>query len=529
MFGFRIKHFFVMHNAARTESVPRILAHLLATLSSRHQSKQKSQSIALLNNLAKMVKEFITIIFTIPSFLLFAQSSPTTILSQKAALQDISILKTSIYEIHPSVFRYTSKNDFEQEFTRIITSLPDSLTLFQFTSLVVPVIAKIHCGHTYPVIPYIGADTKAIPLDIKIIDNKIFIVNDLSGLQYPKIGFEIIKINGRQSQEILDILRSKEVADGFVATTKDRNVEKFFKWYYAIYIDQPDTFKVDLKKYENNDTETVSIASLVDSRIEQNRGMQEKVKSMDFRMDNEHDLAVLRINSFMSNQIKKSYKQNLRKIIKMAFNDIKQNGIDNLVIDIRNNTGGMAFVPPFLYSYLGKEDFKFKDKLLFKHGYKFSHPENLNRSKLNDWFNRKLIRRVNDTTFEWTLHNNTRKTYHIKKNAFKGKLFILLNGMTASGAAEFATLVHYYKRGIFIGEESGGDYNGINGYDRTYLQLPNSKLGVLIAGYRSIMPWNESKFFGRGVPVDYEVHSNGTDLSSGRDAELEFVYNLIKR
>jgi len=101
--------------------------------------------------------------------------------------------------------------------------------------------------------------------------------------------------------------------------------------------------------------------------------------------------------------------------------------------------------------------------------------------------------------------------------------------MTGSGAAEFATLVHHNHRGTIVGEESGGDYNGINAYDRTYLRLPNSKIGVLIAGYRSIMPWNEKQYFGRGVPVDYEVHSQIIDLLNEQDAELDFVYELIKK
>jgi C-terminal processing protease CtpA/Prc len=203
--------------------------------------------------------------------------------------------------------------------------------------------------------------------------------------------------------------------------------------------------------------------------------------------------------------------------------------IDNLIIDIRDNTGGMAFVPPFLYTYIGMKDFKFKEQLVFRHGYRFSNDEYLNRSKLNDWFNRKLMRKVNDTTYAWTLHNNTRKTYRVKKNSFKGQVYVLVNGMTASGAAEFATLVHHNKRGILVGEESGGDYNGINGYDRTYLQLPNSKIGVMIAGYRSVMPWDEIRFFGHGVPVDYTIHPDINDLVKGRDTELEFVYKLIRR
>ncbi len=43
------------------------------------------------------------------------------------------------------------------------------------------------------------------------------------------------------------------------------------------------------------------------------------------------------------------------------------------------------------------------------------------------------------------------------------------------------------------------------------------------------MPWDEKQYIGHGVPVDYEVHSQIIDLLNGQDAELEFVYKLIKK
>lgn len=476
-----------------------------------------------------MKKSVLTAIIYFQTLLLFGQADPLTQLSRRSAIADMMILKESLYEIHPSTFRYISKDEFDQQFNMTINSINDSLTLHEFTRLVTPIVANIRCGHTYPIIPYINSNTKAIPIDIKIIDNKIYVIKNLSGMRTPEPGVELLQINDVSSAELLETFRNMEIADGFVTTTKDRKIERFFKWYYAIYIGQPESFKISFNNRSENAVDSVRLVALTDNQIERNRGITTEVKPIGFEIDSDQKVAVLRINSFMVKQIRKRNNQNLRKIVNDAFKNMKEKGTENLIIDIRSNTGGMAFVPAFLYTYLGTNDFKFKEQLTFKHGYRFNHDQYLNRSKTNDWFNRKLMRKVDDTTFAWTLHDNTRKTYRIKKNRFKGQVYVLINGMTASGAAEFATLVHHNKRGILVGEESGGDYNGINGYDRTYLQLPNSKIGVLIAGYRSVMPWNERRFFGRGVPVDYAVHPDIDDLIEGRDTELEFVYKLIQR
>ena len=101
--------------------------------------------------------------------------------------------------------------------------------------------------------------------------------------------------------------------------------------------------------------------------------------------------------------------------------------------------------------------------------------------------------------------------------------------MTASGGAEFASLAHANGRGVFVGEETGGDYNGVNGGERTYLVLPNSRIGVLIAGRRNVMAWDEIENIGHGVPPNYEVHPRIEDLITGQDTEMKLIYTLLKR
>src|SRR5205814_2748455 len=128
--------------------------------------------------------------------------------------------------------------------------------------------------------------------------------------------------------------------------------------------------------------------------------------------------------------------------------------------------------------------------------------------------NSKLDKKINDTTFEWRHHKVTRKTFRMKRNPYRGNIYVLINGMTASAGAEFASILRAHKKGIFIGEETGGDYNGVNGFDRTFLRLPNSKIGVSIAGWRSVMAWTPSRNIGHGVLPDYEVQPTLEDLIS---------------
>ncbi|RAV98940.1 hypothetical protein DQQ10_21825 [Pseudochryseolinea flava] len=453
------------------------------------------------------------------------QTTEEVFLLKDKAVGDLRLLQSSLYEIHPSVFRYTSKGTFDDHFQKACEAIGDSISELAFARDVASLIAMVRCGHTFAMFPQNREIRHVIPLEFRIINDRIYVINS-GAQQHIPAGAEVVHINGTTSLSLLQQLRAVEVSDGFVTTTKDRRIERFFKWYYAAYIGQPNQFIVQYRHSGNLATTTVNGVSGKD--LGTNQSVVER-KPYSFTIDTTKSVGVLRIESFLAKHVKKRHHQNLKRTVKHSFRALDELKVDNLVIDLRGNTGGMTFVPPFLYSFLTDQDFKFKNKLVFKHGYRFSRPETLNRSRFSDWVNRQLMKEVNDTTFEWTLHNNTKTRYKAQRKPFQGKVFVLVDGITSSGAAEFATLVHHFKRGTLIGEESGGDYNGVTAYDRTYLQLPNSKVGVLIAGYRSIMAWNEIQYHGHGVPVDYAIAPTIEDVLLGKDLELEIVYNLIER
>lgn len=332
-------------------------------------------------------------------------------------------------------------------------------------------------------------------------------------------------MNGTSATDLINNLRNKQNADGYGVNFKDRIIERDFRWKYATFIDQPDSFKLEFTNYITKEQKRLTIAAQSDNSITA-RLRQLNLPTptpLNFSVDKKNNVATLKLGSFMAKR------QELKKTIKRTFKKLDESRIKNLIIDLRGNTGGKVFATPLLFSYLADNDFKVAKKIVFRHGYKFSYPEHLNRNKLNDWINGKLDKKVNDSTYEWTLHKITRKTFAVKRNPYRGKVYIIVNGVTASAGAEFASILRAHKKGIFVGEETGGDFNGVNGFDRTYVRMPNSGIGVLIAGWRSIMAWEGDRNVGHGVVPDYEVHPSLEDLLTGQDTEMKFTYDLIMK
>ena len=61
--------------------------------------------------------------------------------------------------------------------------------------------------------------------------------------------------------------------------------------------------------------------------------------------------------------------------------------------------------------------------------------------------------------------------------AFKGQLYVLINGGSFSNSGIVSSALQHYNRAIFIGEESGGNKNIIAAYEKSIV-LPNTRIKV---------------------------------------------------
>ena len=81
---------------------------------------------------------------------------------------------------------------------------------------------------------------------------------------------------------------------------------------------------------------------------------------------------------------------------------------------------------------------------------------------------------------------------------------------------------------LFIGEESGGTFEGPTGGTSIVIQLPNSKIMVRISPQIHVSSGYKKHEFGRGVFPDYEIEYTVRNLLQQKDLELEKALELIK-
>jgi len=111
-------------------------------------------------------------------------------------------------------------------------------------------------------------------------------------------------------------------------------------------------------------------------------------------------------------------------------------------------------------------------------------------------------------------------------DAFKGNLYVLVNGGSFSNSGIVCSYLELTKRAVFIGEETAGNKNIISGEPGDFI-LPNTKIIAEISTkkYRIRQQDND----GHGIVPAYEIIPSIDDIINGRDPVKTFAWSIITK
>ncbi|HEX8677907.1 MAG TPA: S41 family peptidase, partial [Segetibacter sp.] len=388
--------------------------------------------------------------------------------------EDYRLLLTSLKEAHPGLYRYTPKEEFEKQARLIENKLDHPMTEEDFYKLVMPLIANIKCGHTKwhrqdkPDDRYPFVTENIFPLKLYFVDNKAYVVKSYGKGKSIPAASEIVSINGKNTREIIKQLRPYITIDANVQSALYEELNSSFNGYYASFIANTPFYQIEYKVA--NKQLKARLKGVTLDAIRKTEGNTKKKNQLPLRLSKPtRDVAILTIERFYVNNNEPDY----YKFIDSVFAALKTENIQNLIIDVRYNEGGIEEYGGYLYSYLSHKDFVYYKKITLAQKDEFSFkkyawlPEKYDQA-------RQLIQEK-DGEFLWPMQEYLQQKSP-KPNAFNGKVYMLTNGFSFSVTSELAAVVHHNKRAVFVGEETGGAYYGDNSGVFTSVTLPNTKL-----------------------------------------------------
>jgi hypothetical protein len=434
-----------------------------------------------------------------------------------------------VIENHPGMYRYTSKSVFDAYTEQLIHSITDSLTTIGYYRKLKPLFAKIGCLHTSITLTesykaYYENAFKFIPIGVFVDGEKVFVTESYGTHNDIPIKSEITHINKQPISEILKSLYNAIPSDGYNKTLKTLTLNHSFPLWYQSILGSPKQFEIVISKDNQNFTyylEGISKDELPAFKLYED----EKKLPLTFKLDT--SVAVLTIATF-SNSTIVSKKQKYKKFIKRTFQKLKTEETENLIIDLRNNTGGSDGNAAYLASFFFEKPFKYWENQV-----EITEPMALS---FKTWYGifYKMPKKV-DTVYRWKgMHSwlskafSYYKTQKPAKQNYKGNVYILTNGGCMSSCADLVAILSHNKKAIVVGEESGGGFQGnTSGMMPTMNIRPNLTMTIPLQKYTNAV--DPTKNVGRGTIPDYPLPLTLDDWIHKIDTQIEYVKQLIKK
>jgi hypothetical protein len=437
--------------------------------------------------MAKVVKKFIFVASVIVALapLFFLQGKNADKAFTKEQLQeDFQQMRRSMEDMHPAMYDYISKEDFDALFERRFNKLNNSMGLEDAFCVFASLMAQMGCMHSNVWMPsgyWSNLSGKLFPIKMRFVGENAYAYSSYSETDSLPAGSKILSINGKPIKEILRDLKTVISADARSDQYKKFRLGFRFPLIYSLFYGHSDSFVVVyLKPGEDIERESV-IQPVPTNRIWEN---MREARDLDLDIRKDMNTAIMTIPDFdFYNDHDKFF-----GFVDGSFAEIKKKGIQNLIIDLRRNNGGDPFCAVRLFAHIAHEPVPY-----------FSKP--------------------------YGRYARLAEPVPLRENRFKGKLYVLIDGGGASTTGHLLGLLKYHKIGTLVGEESGATYICHDAHNSFLLKHTRFQVSVARGTFASAVQGLPQD---RGILPDIPVSPTPQDMAAGLDTVLEHTLSLIR-
>jgi len=459
--------------------------------------------------------------------------------TEKELKKDVDYLHKKLQKLYPNLYWYIGKQELDDKFDSLKSTLTP-MTSNEFYAKISPVLASIRQGHNVmnPLVERLSKEERRIykksivPLNqfnYELFDDKLYIVKNNSADTSILAGTEVVAINGITPQEVYAKYVHSFTSDGYNETYYPKGFSRSFSNLFQI---QYGKLLLDSAVYRLRYDDIVTEYRAIRTDKETMRS------SKAAETDNRRPLTYLEADSSIALMTIPSFKTKDRSFYKKSFKQLRTANTQTLIIDLRNNPGGSVRDIRALYTYLSDTSFYFLRNAEVASRTSTLQPNIFKGSSIGTGIIRailypfKLIEmgvtavRIKQEAGKYYSRYGSGLTRH-NSLYFTGDVYVLINGGSFSASSIISSNLHGAKRATFVGEETGGAYNGCVAGLFYNFTLPKSKLKGRF-GLITIQPFYLTDSDGRGIMPDMEVLPTLKERINGIDPELNTVLNLVR-
>jgi C-terminal processing protease CtpA/Prc len=461
--------------------------------------------------------------------------------------EDLVNLKNEIEKYHPDPYKYISKERFTFLQDSLLQRASGKYSLREAYFTFLPLVQAVGCGHTHMspdrrLLSKSNSFTerpKFFPFSVRYINNQLLVSRNYSADKKITRGTEIVEIDGQPVKKILEHLEKISYYNGDGVNPNARKyyaIREFRKLYY-LWKGEEESFLITYLKQGQSKPKTSKIEGQSIDFME--KMLETRYPDVDedttgivsYRViDSSQKVAMVDIRSFMYGMKDYGRSTNFEGETRKIFRKLEENKIENLILDLRGNSGGIIDYSIFFLRYFANQPFD-----AYKIGFRDEGLQRLKQDykKYDAYLAKEAASRLNK---EFTVRDSDgylESKYQQKQRPhdefrFNKNVYVLMNGGTFSAAALLVSKLHNMGVGTYVGMTCGGAYDGCSAAQFSSIKLPNTELEISLPLGRILYNVDAKKYDKPILQPDFEVNSNLEDFLNNEDTVLKYTLNLIK-
>lgn len=460
--------------------------------------------------------------------------------------RDLRSMFRTLERHHPRLYMYVDKEAFHAELDSIISELPAGMNITDFYLLATRIVYSLKHGHIllFPGNPEHPRHSCNPLTEFRymVFGDSLYVVQgEIDGCEV-KPGTRLVSVNGNDVTEVVKKYREAVPVEGYSGTLRYRLLSELIPSFLMFegsasenltlkfcYIDSIFSCGVPACLISDDELDLFGLFTEIQRNVNppafrDSTGLISRYARLRF-VDNTRQIAVLSVSSFMPSN---------SDFYEQCFALLNESNTRHLIIDLRDNLGGVLLFAGGLFSYLTDTAFRFIEPPVVNSWVRLFFPQgativqNVASTLL---FPIMLgvyspIRRIGENEFSYNALETRRRQPATLR--FKGSISMLVNGGTYSAASTVAANLKYSQDLLTIGQETGGASEGTVAMRLNTTRLKHSGF-YLRYGVGFLQPTFKGGEPGYGVMPDVHVMPTLEDLIQGIDPELEMMINLLQQ
>jgi hypothetical protein len=417
---------------------------------------------------------------------------------------DFAQMYRGLKAAHFDLYAFTPKRELDRRYAQMLGKIDRPMSRFEAKVLFELFAAEVRMGHTRIDSPtsdwnaYRKNGGKGFPLQIRIVDERVYVAGNLSGLGAVRTGDEITSLDGQTMAHWLK--RTERHVSAETSDMAHSLMEYDFAIYLWVELGAAGGFDIETRR-GSSVAQHLRLPARTSEEMEAARLKQPAVLDLENPVREakllDHGVAYLRPGPFYNSEAKTGADEwdvsGFRDFIDHAFEDFLQAGASRLIIDLRGNPGGDNLFSDIMVSWFATGPFRFASQFKIKVSAE-SIAANAARIEQDaaaagpvsrqyaDLYARSRIGDVVDFPIPQALPRAGKR--------FDGKVFVLIDRQSYSNAVAVAALVQDFRFGVIVGEATSDmattygameqfavDHTGLLvGYPKARIVRPNGDL-----------------------------------------------------